>query len=189
VDIKSAIFECGKDLFSRKGFKKTNIKEIAELAGIGIGTFYNYYTSKEQLFIEIYKQENAKLKNRLIESIDLSQEPVQIITQLIQENQAAIRDNPILQEWYDRDFYKVLEKQYLDHDDQSIDSVRSFFLNLLRSWKQQGKLRDDIDEELLPVFFDALVCIDTHKEEIGIQHFPQAMQYLIEFIVKGLIKQ
>ena len=52
MDIKSAIFACGKELFSSKGFKKTNIKEIAEQAGIGVGTFYNYYDSKEQLFIE-----------------------------------------------------------------------------------------------------------------------------------------
>ena len=33
-----------------KGFKKTNIKEIAEKAGIGVGTFYNYYASKGTAF-------------------------------------------------------------------------------------------------------------------------------------------
>ncbi len=188
MDIKSAIFACGKELFSSKGFKKTNIKEIAEQAGIGVGTFYNYYDSKEQLFIEIYKQENEKLKNRLIESLDLNQEPVSLVSQLLKKNQEAIHANPILREWYNQDFYKELERHYRDEDGQSMDSVRNFFLDLLRNWKQQGKLRDDIDEELLPVFFDALVCIDMHKDEIGIEHFPKAMQYLIEFIIKGLTK-
>jgi len=188
VDIKTAIFDCGKELFSAKGFKKTNIKEIAEKAGIGVGTFYNYYVSKEQLFIEIYKKENEKLKHRLIETLDLTQEPVQLVGRLLRENQEAIQANPILKEWYNRDFYKELEKHYRDEDGRSMDSVREFFLDLLRSWKRQGLLRDDIDEELLPVFFDSLVCIDMHKEEIGIEHFPKVMQYLIEFIINGLTK-
>src|SRR5690606_20998007 len=144
MDIESRIFECGKDLFSAKGFKKTNIKEIAEHAGIGVGTFYNYYDSKEQLFIEIYKQENEKLKNRLIESLDLNQEPVSLVSQLLKKNQEAIHANPILREWYNQDFYKELERHYRDEDGQSMDSVRNFFLDLLRNWKQQGKLRDDI---------------------------------------------
>ncbi len=59
-------------------------------------------------------------------------------------------------------------------------------MELFKKWKAQGKIREDIDEELLPVFFDSLVYIDTHKDEIGIQHFPQVIQYLAEFIMQGL---
>lgn len=186
MNIKANIFKCGKNLFSTKGFKKTNIKEIAEMAGIGVGTFYNYYKSKEQLFIEIYAQENEMLKNQLIESIDLTLEPVALISQLLMENYEAVQANPILKEWYNQAFHKELEQYYRDNETQSVDSVRSFYLDLLKDWKEQGKIRDDIDEELLPAFFDSLTCIDTHKDEIGIQHFPQLMQYIIEFIINGL---
>lgn len=186
MDIQSNIFQCGKELFSDKGFKKTNIKEIATMAGIGVGTFYNYYTSKEQLFIEIYSEENAKLKKQLTETLDLDKEPVEVISQLLKENSEAIHQNPILQEWYRQDFYKELEQYFREEAQDNIDSIRSFYLDLLREWKQQGKIREDIDEKLLPVFFDSLVYIDTHKEDIGIQHFPQALQYLIEFVIQGL---
>lgn len=186
MDIKSNIFKCGKDLFSAKGFKKTNIKEIAEMAGIGVGTFYSYYSSKEQLFIEVYIQENEKLKVRLVETLDLTQEPVKLIKQLLAENFKAIHENPILKEWYNQDFYKELEQYYRNENGASIDSIRDFYVDLLKSWKSQGKIREDIDEELLPLFFDSLICIDTHKDEIGIQHFPQVINYLIEFIIQGL---
>lgn len=186
MDIKSNIFKCGKDLFSTKGFKKTNIKEIAEMAGIGVGTFYNYYTSKEQLFIEIYIQENEKLKGQLIESLDLNQEPVKLINQLLMENSKAIQENPILNEWYSQDFYKELEQHYRNESDKNMDAIRGFYVDLLKNWKLQGKIREDIDEELLPVFFDSLISIDAHKDEIGIQHFPQVINYLIEFIIQGL---
>jgi hypothetical protein len=35
-------------------------------------------------------------------------------------------------------------------------------------------------------FFTGIITIDTHKEEIGIQHFPQIMDYMAEFVMKGL---
>lgn len=186
MDIKTDIFICGKALFSTKGFKKTNIKEIAESVGIGVGTFYNYYTSKEQLFLEIYIQENESLKKWLMESIDLDQEPVKVINQLINGNVEAIHANPILKEWYSQDFYKKLEQYYRNEGSKNIDSFRDFYLNLFKKWKAEGKIRADIDEDLLPVFIDSLVYIDTHKDEIGIQHFPQIIQYLAEFIMQGL---
>lgn len=186
MDIKTEIFICGKALFSTKGFKKTNIKEIAESVAIGVGTFYNYYTSKEQLFLEIYIQENEKLKNWLMESIDLDQEPLKVINQLITRNMEAIQINPILNEWYSLNFYKKLEQYYRSESSPNIDSFREFYINLFKKWKAQGKIRADIDENLLPVFIDSLICLDTHKEDIGIQHFPQLIQYLAEFIMQGL---
>ncbi|CRK83183.1 TetR/AcrR family transcriptional regulator [Neobacillus massiliamazoniensis] len=186
MDIKSDIFKYGKTIFSTKGFKKTNIKEIAQSAGIGVGTFYNYYTSKEQLFLEIYIQENENFKKRLIESIDLDQEPVKVMNQLIMKNIEAIETNPILKEWYSQDFYKELEQYYRNEGSKNIDSFRDFYMDLFKNWKAQGKIREDIDDDLLPVFFDSLVYIDTHKDEIGVQHFPKIIQYLAEFIMQGL---
>lgn len=186
MDIKSDIFKHGKALFSSKGFKKTNIKEIAQAAGIGVGTFYNYYASKEQLFLEVYSQENENFKKRLMESIDLDQEPVNVIHQLISNNIEAIQFNPILKEWYSRDFYKGLEQYYRNEGSKNIDSFRDFYMDLFRKWKAQGKIRADIDDDLLPAFLDSLVYIDMHKDEIGIQHFPKLIQYLAEFIMQGL---
>jgi AcrR family transcriptional regulator len=189
MDIKSDIFKYGKTIFSTKGFKKTNIKEIAQSAGIGVGTFYNYYTSKEQLFLEIYIQENENFKKRLIESIDLDQEPVKVMNELIMKNIEAIDTNPILKEWYSQDFYKELEQYYRNEGSKNIDSFRDFYMDLFKNWKAQGKIREDIDDDLLPVFFDSLVYIDTHKDEIGVQHFPKIIQYLAEFIMQGLTNQ
>lgn len=68
-DKKLDIFNVGKELFSSKGFKDTNVSDITKKAGIAVGTFYNYYPSKEKLFIDIYMKENEKLKNSIMKSI------------------------------------------------------------------------------------------------------------------------
>lgn len=46
-DKKADIFNCGKELFSSKGFKDTNVSQIA------VG-YINYYSSKKKLFLDIY---------------------------------------------------------------------------------------------------------------------------------------
>ncbi len=64
IDKKADILKCGRELFRSKGFKDTNVAEITEMAGIATGTFYNYYPSKDKLFMEIYLEENG------LESVD-----------------------------------------------------------------------------------------------------------------------
>ncbi|MCH5585816.1 TetR/AcrR family transcriptional regulator [Shimazuella sp. AN120528] len=185
-DKKADIFQSGKELFLTKGFKDTNISDIAKNAGIGVGTFYNYYSSKEKLFVEIYTKENEQLKKAIMESLDLNQDPVSIVKKIVERNIDAIHANPILKEWYNPDFFRKLEKIYHKESGESNDSLPNIYKELFKKWKMEGRIREDIDDELLLAFFDSLVYIDTHKEEIGIQHFPQIILYLAEFIIKGV---
>jgi AcrR family transcriptional regulator len=53
---RQLIMEAGLAVFSQKGFHKAKIEEIAQEAGIGKGTVYEYFTSKEQLFQEILRE-------------------------------------------------------------------------------------------------------------------------------------
>jgi AcrR family transcriptional regulator len=49
-DKENRIIEAAEALFSRYGLKKTSIEEIAKLAGLGKGTVYLYFRSKEEIF-------------------------------------------------------------------------------------------------------------------------------------------
>lgn len=47
-------------VFARKGFYNTRAEEIAHEAGIAVGTIYNYYESKEEILLSIFKAEFDK---------------------------------------------------------------------------------------------------------------------------------
>lgn len=47
--------EAGLELFSNKGLNGTSTNEIAQKAGVSIGTFYSYFENKKTLFLEILK--------------------------------------------------------------------------------------------------------------------------------------
>jgi AcrR family transcriptional regulator len=188
-DKKADIFNCAKELFSSKGFKDTNISDITKMVGIGVGTFYNYYPSKEKLFIEIYLKENEQLKKRIMESINPGDDPVQMVQKLLALNLQGMNSNPILKEWYNRELFAKLEKEFYEQDGmesihQLMDSVVSEFI---KKWQAEGKLRNDLDDQLILAIFNSIPYIDLHKNEIGINHFPQILDYLAEFIMKGLL--
>ncbi|MHB8062664.1 MAG: TetR/AcrR family transcriptional regulator [Ruminiclostridium sp.] len=186
-DKKTDIFNCGKELFSSKGFKDTNVSDITKMAGIGVGTFYSYYSSKEQLFMEIYMKENEKLK-KSFESVDIDVDPIKAIKEILSFNFIGMNSNPILKEWYNRDFFSKLEKEFLKQGGmKSIEELMNRdTAGLIKKWKTQGKIRDDLDDNLILALFNAIPYIEIHKEEIGLQYFPQLLDYLMEFIMKGL---
>jgi len=49
---KEAIIEAAKELIAEKGYRNTNIEEIAEKAEVGPATVYNYFNSKSGLVLE-----------------------------------------------------------------------------------------------------------------------------------------
>lgn len=186
-DKKAEIFNCGKELFSAKGFKDTNVSDITKMAGIGVGTFYNYYSSKEQLFIEIFMKENEELKESF-KSVDIDTDPVQAVKEILTLNFSGINSNPILKEWYNRELFSKLEKEFNKRGGiKSIaETMNSDTLALIKKWKADGRIRDDLDDDLILAIFNAIPYIDIHKKEIGLQYFPQILLYISEFVMKGL---
>jgi AcrR family transcriptional regulator len=188
IDKKADIFHSGRELFYSKGFKVTNVSDIAKMAGIGVGTFYNYYSSKEELFVDIYIKENENLKKRMFESMDLNDDPVTLVTKIVTQNVTEMNSNLILKEWYNKDLFSKLEKYFYEQGGfKSIDELtHSGVAELIKMWKAEGKIRDDLDNEMIIAIFNSIPYIDIHKSEIGIEHFPQIMFYITEFIMKGL---
>jgi len=50
---RQKIIVAAKELFNTKGYFNTNTKEIAKLAGVSTGSFYNYFPDKLEVFQEI----------------------------------------------------------------------------------------------------------------------------------------
>jgi AcrR family transcriptional regulator len=186
-DKKAEIFNCAREIFISKGFKDTNVSDITKMAGIAVGSFYNYYPSKDKLFMEIFLQENENLK-KSFKSVDIDTDPVKAVKEILSMNFNGINSNPILKEWYNRDLFSKLEKEF--HEQGGIKSIEELMnrdtKSLIQKWKSEGKMRKDLDDDLILSLFNAIPYIDLHKEEIGLKHFPQLMDYLTEFVMKGL---
>ena len=54
-DKRTQIIKAAVKVFSRKGFHEAKVDEIAQLADVGKGTVYEYFSSKQEVFQEMFK--------------------------------------------------------------------------------------------------------------------------------------
>lgn len=187
IDKKNEILKAGRTLFTEKGFKDTNVAKITKLAGMATGTFYNYYASKDKLFMDIFLEENVKLKKNIMLEINLNSHPMEVIKMMMFLNEKGMRNNPILREWYNRDVSDRVERVYREENGvEQVDFMYDIFIDVIRKWQSEEVMRNDINADMIMAIFSALINVDTHKDEIGIQYFPALMDYLTEFIMKSL---
>ena len=186
-DKKTALFNSAKELFATRGFKDTNVADITKQVGFSVGTFYNYYPSKDKLFVEILEQETAALMKRIMKSVNLHDDPVSLIKRLLVLNMEGMLANPILRQWYHPDVFNKIEKLFREEDGlQAMDFLYRDFLKLVQKWQAGGKMRPDIGSEMIMAIFGAIIRIGYHKEEIGLQYFPELQDHLTDFVLKGL---
>jgi len=67
-----AILEAAARILESLGFAGFNTNAVAELAGVSIGSLYQYFPSKESLIVELIRRERAKLSTHIVEVIQQS---------------------------------------------------------------------------------------------------------------------
>ena len=100
MDKKQVLKQAAYDIFSRKGYKATAISEVAKQAGMAVGSFYNYYASKEEIFLDVYIDENNRIRQVIMNDIDWQGDVVELIGQLFGQSRSLVSSNKILAEWY-----------------------------------------------------------------------------------------
>jgi AcrR family transcriptional regulator len=79
TDIKNSIVESATMYFSKYGFHKTTMDEIAKHIHKAKGVLYYYFKSKEELFNEVLKQELSNVKMELSKIINSGKDYLTII--------------------------------------------------------------------------------------------------------------
>lgn len=67
---RSQFLDAAEEVFGRKGFHDTTLKEIAELAEFSVGSVYSFFESKEDLFRQIFVRRGEQFMPELRASID-----------------------------------------------------------------------------------------------------------------------
>jgi AcrR family transcriptional regulator len=65
-DKREAILAAALGLFVERGFYGTAVPEIADLAGVGAGTIYRYFESKEALVNDLYRTEKQRFASHVM---------------------------------------------------------------------------------------------------------------------------
>lgn len=75
TDKRQAILQAALELFVELGFHGTAVPQIAKQAGVGAGTIYRYFESKEALVNALYREWKQKLVAHLVPHFDPTGDP------------------------------------------------------------------------------------------------------------------
>ncbi len=71
-DKREAIVAAALELFVERGFYGTAVPEIADLAGVGAGTIYRYFESKEALVNAMYREQKAIFSSAVLDQFPVA---------------------------------------------------------------------------------------------------------------------
>lgn len=67
---RSQFLDAAEEVFGRKGFHGTTLKEVAELAEFSVGSVYSFFASKDDLFGQIFLRRGEEFMPLLREVLD-----------------------------------------------------------------------------------------------------------------------
>ncbi|WNG25930.1 TetR/AcrR family transcriptional regulator [Cystobacter fuscus] len=74
-EAREAVLSAAGEIFGRFGFKKASVEDIARLAGIGKGTVYLHFESKEALFEAVLRQSLTQAAVELHRRVERAETP------------------------------------------------------------------------------------------------------------------
>lgn len=72
---RAQLLDAAEEVFGRKGFHETTLKEVADLAGFSVGSVYSFFESKDDLFRQILLRRGGEFMQGMGELLSDEQQP------------------------------------------------------------------------------------------------------------------
>jgi len=144
---KDTILDEAAKCFTRFGFKKTSVDEIARQAGVGKGTVYLVAESKEDLYYQVLNREVRAWIAQSARVIDRRPADV-ILVDLLAVATMHLESNPLVMDLLVGGAQKLLPKWRAQLEELRTLG-RANMVELLRLGVKQGLFRADLNVELV----------------------------------------
>lgn len=179
--IRDRLLETGREQFSRAGLAKVTIADLARAAGIGKGSFYRFFESKEALFLTIQEREEAAFKGAMRAETERAGSPREAVVSLLIGAATRLDAHPFLRLLLDP---RTLSELMVRVDPQRLaahrEQDRAFVLSLVHDWKQRGWLREEVDAQVVFDVLAAIFVISVQRELVGEETIQQATMEMAE---------
>ena len=184
--IKRKLHTVAKECLQRYGVKKTTVDQMAALADISKGSFYNFYFSKEMLFFAVLEEYQIDVMNRLTEQLGM---------------EVKIDTNRLVQLLYDfyQDFrYSFMYTIFKNHEMELLvrklpkEAITNHHLiddRMVKKIVSRINIRENVSVEIVSALFRTIAMTILHIEEIGEEQFDITLKLVIQGIVEQITKE
>jgi AcrR family transcriptional regulator len=175
--IRARLLTAGREIFERMGLAKATIADLAAAAGIGKGSFYGFFDSKEALFMAVLDGEETAFKAALRVDLEGRATPRQAVEALLVAAATRLSAHPFLRLLVDPATISLLllrlEPSVLA-DNRARD--QAYFEGLARDWKARRWLREDVAPQTVFDVVSAMFALSLQGEIIGEQAMRAAVR-------------
>lgn len=188
-EVKEAIVNVARHIFSRFGFKKTTMDEIAIASRKGKSSIYYYFASKEEIFQAVVEKEASILKQELIKAIGEADSPTQKLKAHVLVRMGTMEKLA--------NFYSAIKDDYLSHLD-FIEKIRKKY-DLEEIQMMQNILNEGVENNIFEIEDTSLaaIAIVTALKGMEIPLFwgveekdiERRLDHLILILFNGIVKR
>jgi AcrR family transcriptional regulator len=185
---RAQVCRAAEDLFAQKGYHKTSVRDIAEKAGISIGSLYDYIQNKEDILHLLCSEFLSHLRNEVIKVLEGEED---VVRQLEGAVATMLRVVDRFQEYA---LFTYRDSKYLKKQDLIfLIEQDSFFVETFARIIKKG-VQEGVFRAQQPEIVSTLLTILTHSWALKRYTLKKYSLYmfqktLIHFILNGLLKQ
>ncbi len=178
------ILRAATEVFAEQGFNSVTVAAIADRAGIGKGTVYEYFSSKDELLFAVFEWMNEGIFDRIHGLIEVAGTTLERLRSLLDLGAQITREQMEMQAVV-LDFWSAsrgtkVEERYNQACLATFRSYRRLVANVIREGQAAGEIRSNIDPEAVAtmvvaamdglgvqIFFDRELDPDTTVSGFG----------------------
>ncbi|WGV60027.1 TetR/AcrR family transcriptional regulator [Brevibacillus brevis] len=181
------IYSAAFQLFSKHGFQKVSVNEIAQNAKVSPATIYNYFGTKEQLYADMlmnWMDKQLEQYERILDSGSSFPEKTKDIMLLESKNLHTLTDE--LQNAPFSELSGLLQRIESEYEQK----IRHFFTRFVALGKQEGYIQGDLTEEMMMMYFTMYKNeLGRHWEASDRERVTLSMEQWVDLFFFGLVGQ
>lgn len=121
------------------GLHKISVDELAQAAHISKGAFYQFFASKNELFVTLFGEAERELREKMRKSaMQVRPDPREQVRAFFHESLAIYRGSPLLRNFKRRDFEMLLHEASRTQVAQAMGEDEAFYGEILEIWARRG---------------------------------------------------
>jgi AcrR family transcriptional regulator len=185
--LRQKMLRAARDLFARKGLKKTSLEDITSAAGIAKSTFYVFFESKEALFLEVLAEDGPAVTARMQSELDDAGNARDGIARLLRAIVHELETNALTRRLLTHPDELQLLADYATPEQLAASSDNG--LALIVPYLQAGQRTGEViqgDPVLFARIISAVTLLTLHRDKIGGDQYDAVLNTLIDLLAKAL---
>ena len=106
-EVKGEILSAALSVFSERGFHRAKMAEIAERAGVAVGTLYQYFPSKKALYETLLFETASSIHEKAIKVLSEEGPPQEVLKRFLEIRLKTLRENEAVLKLHLREFWEA----------------------------------------------------------------------------------